>query len=89
MDRIGEWVGKTGTIDFVARSENGETLLGICNWENLSMDYGDYERLLSCAEKAKLGTEHIYLFSRYRFDERLRKEAGRNKGIKLFGMDAM
>ena len=89
VDRIGEWVGKTGIIDFVARSENGETLLGICNWENLSMDYGDYERLLSCAEKAKLGTEHIYLFSRYRFDERLRKEAGRNKGIKLFGMDAM
>lgn len=89
VERIGEWVGKTGTIDFVAQSEEEETLLGICNWEKPAMEYEDFERLLLSAEKAKLGTEHIYLFSSHYFDERLRKEAGKNKEIKLFGMDAM
>ncbi len=89
VERIGEWVGKTGTIDFVAQNESGETLLGICNWEKPAMEYEDYERLLSCAEKAKLGTEHIYLFSSHRFDEKLRMEAGKNTEIKLFGMDTM
>ncbi|MCM1134969.1 MAG: ATP-binding protein [Clostridium sp.] len=88
-DRIGEWVGKMGTIDFVARSEEtGETILGVCNWEKPLMEYEEYEKLLSCAEKAKLGTEYIYLFSRWRFDAKLKQEAGCNPRLQLFGMDA-
>lgn len=89
VDRIGEWVGKMGTIDFVARSESGETVLGICNWEKPRMGYEEYENLLSCAEKAKLGTDHIFLFSGSNFDGKLKQEASRNPRLELFGMDAM
>ena len=46
-------------IDVIAQSEEGVTLIGICNWEKNIMSYADYEWLLFCAEKAKLRAEGI------------------------------
>ncbi|MDY2700433.1 MAG: ATP-binding protein [Lachnospiraceae bacterium] len=89
VDRIGEWVGKLGTIDVIAQNENGETIVGICNWDKPMMRYDDYEWLLFCAEKAKLRTDYIYLFSVRRFDEKLNLEAKVKQNLKLISLDEM
>lgn len=85
----GEWVGKHGTIDIIAQSENGETLIGLCNWEKNLMRYDDYEWLLFCAEKAKIRADYIYLFSVNRFDEKLSLEAKMKQNLKLITLDEL
>ncbi len=89
VDRIGEWVGKFGTIDVVAQSQEGDTIIGICNWDKPMMRYDDYEWLLFCAQKAKLHADYIYLFSVGRFDEKLDLEAKVKRNLRLISLDEM
>ena len=89
VERVGEWVGKFGTIDIVAQNEEVRTILGICNWEKPVMRYDDYEWFLFCAEKAKLTADYIYLFSVHNFEERLKLEAKVKPNMKLISMDEM
>ena len=79
----GEWVGKEGTIDVIAQDANGRTLVALCNWEKPMMTYADYEWVLSCAEKAKISVDYIYLYTASRFDEKLDLEAKIKKNLRL------
>lgn len=88
-ERIGEWVGKLGTIDMIAQSKEGETIISICSWDKPMMRYDDYEWLLFCAEKAKLRADYIYLFSVHSFDEKLCLEAKVKHNLRLISMDEM
>lgn len=86
--KSGEWVGKAGNIDIVAQDEKGNTLIGLCSWENPVMLYEDYEWLVFCAGKAKLDADYIYLFSASRFDEKLVLEARVKDNIRLMDLSA-
>lgn len=88
-EEFGEWVGKFGSIDVIVKGENGENIVGLCNFENPLMKYEDYEWLLFCAEKAKLKADYIYLFSTGRFDEKLSLEADVKKNLKLITVEEM
>ena len=83
ISTIGEWVGKAGDIDVVARSETGETLLAICMCEREKFPYEDYEWLLFLARQAKLRTDHVWLFTNKEFDERLTAEAREKENLSL------
>jgi len=85
----GEWVGKVGTIDIIAKDDEGRTLIGLCNWEKPFMSYEDYEWLLFCAQKAQLQIDYIYLFSADRFDEKLNLEAKVKQNIRLIGANEL
>lgn len=87
--KSGEWVGKFGNIDIIARGENGETIIGLCNFEGPLMSYDDYEWLLFCAKKAKLKADYVYLFSVNRFDEKLCLEAEKQQNLRLITVDEM
>lgn len=88
-EKFGEWVGKFGNIDVIAKSGNGETVIGLCNFEKPVMKYDDYEWLLFCAEKAKLKADYVYLFSIGRFDEKLSLEARVKQNLKLITVEEM
>lgn len=81
-DTIGEWIGKVGSLDIIAQDEEGRTLIGLCNWEK-PMTYEDYENLLLYAKKAKISTDYIYMYTAFRFDERLNLEAKVKSNLKL------
>ena len=81
-DTIGEWVGKDGGLDIIAQDEEGHTLIGLCSWEKPTA-YEDYEDLLTYAKKAKIGADYIYMYTAYRFDERLNLEAKIRPNLKL------
>ncbi len=89
IDRIGEWVGKLGTIDVIAQNEKGETIVAICNWDKPLMRYEDYEWLLFTCKEAKIKVDHVYLFSVRRFDEKLELEAKVRQNIKLISLNDM
>ena len=86
FDRFGEWVGKSGNIDIIVQDEMTNTILALCNYEKPAMTYEDYRRLLSCAQKARLGTEYIFLFSAGRFDEKLSLEAKIRQNLTLVSL---
>ena len=79
---IGEWIGKVGALDIIAQDEEGRTLIGLCNWEK-PMTYEDYEKLLLYAKKAKISADYIYMYTAFRFDEKLNLEAKVKSNLKL------
>lgn len=82
LDVVGEWVGKAGELDIIAQDEEGHTLIGLCNWEK-PMAYEDYENLLGHAKKAKINADYVYMYTAFRFDERLNLEAKIKSNLKL------
>lgn len=69
-EEMGEWVGKTGTIDLIAQG-GGKTLIAGGIWDKNLFTYEDYEWLLFCANKACVKPDFVYLFARDGFDEKL------------------
>lgn len=86
LTQYGEWVGKAGNIDVILQDESDETLIGCCNFEKPMMTYEDYEWLIFLASKAKIRTDHIWLFSSGRFDEKLYLEEKVKKNLKLISI---
>ena len=79
---IGEWIGKVGSLDIIAQDVQEHTLIGLCNWERPTT-YEDYEALLGCAKKAKISADYVYMYSAFRFDERLNLETKVRSNLKL------
>lgn len=85
--KIGEWVGKVGTIPIIAENENGEIIIGMCSYDNKIMTYSDYEWLLFCATKAKINAKYFYLFTLKGFDEQIVFEANVKSNLKTVVLD--
>ena len=89
FNRVGKWIGKLGTIDFVCTDENNNTLLVLCNYEKPMMRFDDYEWLLFCAKQAKIRADYCMLISAGGFDEKLKFAANSRKNITLVTLDNM
>lgn len=85
-EEFGEWVGKFGNIDLIAKGE-GKTLIGLCNYENEVFRYDDYEWLLFCAKKAQLSADYVYLFSVTDFEDALNRESKQKEYLRLLTLD--
>ncbi len=89
IETFGEWPGKTGTIDIVARSDRGTTILGMCSWSS-SLTAESYEWLVAASKKAHLKDEYLYFFSGTGFDDPLKKLALDQPGrIRLIGLQEL
>lgn len=88
-DRMGSWIGKAGTIDFVCRDSNNHILIALCNWEKPMMRFDDYEWLMYCCKQAKIAPDYIYLFSAGDFDDGIRFAATNKKNIRLVTLDEL
>ncbi len=86
IDEEGEWVGKFGTINIVAQSETGDTLVALTSWgKELTVD--SLEFLRNCSRRARLNPDYYYLFSSVGFDDGIKKIAEESPQIKLIGLD--
>lgn len=86
-EQSGEWVGKAGDIDLIAR-DDAHTLIGLCSWQK-PMAFADYEWLLFCARKARLKADYVYLFSRVMPEAPLLKKVEESEHIVLITLDMM
>ena len=86
IHKTGTWVGKTGNIDIIAQDSARNNLIGLCNWSKPELTYAMCEKLFDTMKKAKLKSEHYYLFSAKSFDQKLLDEAEEDKRLVLVDM---
>ncbi len=88
IDEEGEWVGKIDSLDIVAQSESGDTLVGACCW-NSKMDVDAIEKIRSCCKRARVNPDYYYLFSAMGFEDGLKELAEKEASIKLIELEEM
>lgn len=86
VTKMGTWVGKTGNIDIIAQSADRQNIVGICNWEKEEFTLGMCKDLFDSMTKAKITSNHIYLFSATSFSEDVRELAKLDKRFELVDM---
>ncbi len=86
IHKAGTWVGKTGNIDIIAQDSARNNLIGLCNWSKPQLTYKMCEKLFDTMKKAKLKSDHYYLFSAKSFDEELLAKAKTDTRLVLVDM---
>lgn len=86
IHKAGTWVGKTGNIDIIAQDSARNNLIGLCNWSRPQLTYKMCEKLFDTMKKAKLKSDHYYLFSAKSFDEELLAKAKTDTRLVLVDM---
>jgi len=86
IHKAGTWVGKTGNIDIIAQDTARNNLIGLCNWSEPELTYEMCVKLFDTMKKAKLKSEHYYLFSAKAFDSMLLERAKEDKRLVLVDM---
>lgn len=71
---VGEWLGKSGSLDIVAADRNGSLTVAACSYAS-RMNPEDYEWLLFCMNKAGIKDAVKLLFCEKGFSDELREEA--------------
>lgn len=89
VTKIGTWVGKTGNIDIIAQSTDRQNIIGLCNWESPMLTTDMLKSLLMAMKKAKITSEHFYLFSAKSFEPALIEMARVDKRIELIDMNEL
>lgn len=89
VDDFGKWVGKPGTIDIVGMSEDGKSVLALCEFDKPMVSYDDYEWLVYCAKRAHLPYDYVYLFTSGRFDEKLTLDGKIRNNVNLIFLENM
>lgn len=86
VQKMGTWIGKTGTIDVIGEDEVRDHIVGVCNWERPTMTYAQYEQLQKDMDLARIKAKTTYLFSAKSFDPRLVRLASEDPTIVLVDM---
>ena len=86
VTKMGTWVGKTGNIDIIAQSADRQNIVGICNWEKEEFTLGMCKDLFDSMTKAKISSNHIYLFSATSFSADVIELAKIDKRFELVDM---
>ena len=86
VTKMGTWVGKTGNIDIIAQSADRQNIVGICNWEKAEFTLGMCKDLFDSMTKAKISSNHIYLFSATSFSDDVIELAKLDKRFELVDM---
>ena len=86
IEKIGTWIGKTGTIDVVAQDSIRTNVVGKCNWKAKEFSYKDYEDLVDSMKKARINAKTVYLFSATAFDQKLVELSEQDSSIVLVDM---
>lgn len=86
VEKIGTWLGKSGTIDIVAQDNVRNNVVGMCNWKEKELTINDYEKLVESMKKARINAKTTYLFSATAFDKKLVDLSKEDKSIVLVDM---
>lgn len=81
---VGEWIGKTGNLDIVAKDSDGKIVVCACSYAH-QMTYEDFEGIVFHMEQAKIQADTVIMFCEKGFDENL-QEISRKANVILQGV---
>lgn len=86
---IGSLYGKEGFIPLIAKSEEGEILVGNCKWSREPMNEQEFEELISTMEQMGQEADYYFLFSREGFTRQLSVMAEGLTNVTLVDLDSL
>lgn len=89
IHKMGTWVGKTGNIDIIAQSSDRRNIICLCNWDQPLLTMDMCEKMYDSMQKAKLDSEHFYLFSAKAFEPALVRYAREDERFELIDMNEL
>ena len=89
VKKVGTWLGKTGSIDIIAQSEDRRNIIGFCNWYEPEMTMDMCEKMATAMDQAHLSSEDYYLFSATSFEPALKAYVIRDPRFKLINMNEL
>lgn len=89
IHKMGTWIGKTGNVDIVAQSSDRQNIVGLCNWKEPELTMQMCEDMYETMQKAKINSEHFYLFSAKSFETDLVEHAKRDTRFELIDMNEL
>lgn len=89
IHKMGMWVGKTGNIDIIAQSSDRRNLIGLCNWNQPYLTMQMCEEMYETMQKAKINSEHYYLFSAKAFEPELVEYVRKDSRFELIDMNEL
>lgn len=89
IHKMGTWVGKTGNIDIIAQSADRRNIVGFCNWDQPMMTMDMCEDMAVHMTKAKISSDHYFLFSATTFEPALIEYVKRDSRFELIDMNEL
>ena len=89
IHKMGTWVGKTGNIDIIAQSSDRRNIVCLCNWDKPQLTMQMYEDMYETMQKAKIKSDHFYLFSAKAFEPDLLQRAAEDTRFELIDMNEL
>ncbi|MCR5715634.1 MAG: hypothetical protein K6G23_02140 [Lachnospiraceae bacterium] len=89
VEEAGEWIGKKASLDLLIESDDGEALVGICNFHHEMITEEDLEWLHFACKQARISPTMICLFSMQTFSESVLMKAHQEDQISLFGKEEL
>lgn len=86
IHKMGTWIGRTGNLDIIAQSSARESIVGLCNWEKPMLTVDMCEEMAETMKKAKISSEHYFLFSATAFEPELVERTRQDERFTLIDM---
>lgn len=81
--------GKNGYVPLIAKSGEGEILVGTCLWSDKPMDMSDFEALLSMIDQIGKDADYYYLFSKSGFTAEIAAMVRNMDNIQMIDLEQM
>jgi hypothetical protein len=89
IHKMGTWVGKEGNVDIIAQSSDRQNIVGLCNWNRPQLTMQMCEEMYESMQKARINSEHFYLFSAQAFEPDLVAYARVDNRFELIDMNEL
>jgi hypothetical protein len=89
IHKMGTWVGKEGNVDIIAQSSDRQNIVGLCNWNRPQLTMQMCEVMYESMQKARINSEHFYLFSAQAFEPDLVAYARVDNRFELIDMNEL
>ena len=89
IHKMGTWIGKSGKIDIIAQSSDRRNIVGLCNWDKPFLTMEMCDELFDSMQKAKITSDHFYLFSAKAFEIAVVERAKEDSRFELIDMNEL
>ena len=80
---MGEWIGKTGVIDIVAKDHQDGIMAAICRYEK-AVTLQDYQNLMENLRQARLEPDQVRIYGEKGFDPALLRLTGEERNFGMY-----